>query len=172
VAFVSSKRWTGAYFYCIIASTLGVLVYQLSIFLAAFAKHANMYGVVVGIGIGWTAMVLGQSLVLWSRLHIVCLHTWKIMLGLCLIVINGICVHALRIAVSLLVSILPQHKSHAKLLKGSEEQYHRYAPQVFQHVGQDLPFYLLVTGDPTGGDISRGDYSNPQSHADFRPRNL
>jgi hypothetical protein len=127
VAFVSSKRWTGAYFYCIIASTLGVLIYQLSIFLAAFAKHANMYGVVVGIGIGWTAMVLGQSLVLWSRLHLVCLHTWKILLGLCLIVINGICVHALRIAVSLLVSILFQHKAYAELSQGSEQQQHRYA---------------------------------------------
>ena len=79
-----------------------------------------MYGIVIGIGIGWAAMVLGQSLVLWSRLHFVCSHTWKIMLVLCLIVLNGICVHALRITVSLLVSILSRHSAEAEFSKGGK----------------------------------------------------
>jgi hypothetical protein len=118
--FLSFKRWGGAYFYCTIASTLGILVYQLNVFLAAFATRANMYGIVIGIGIGWAAMVLGQSLVLWSRLHFLCSHTWKMMLGLCLIIINGICVHSLRIAVSLLVSIFFSHRAQAEILEGSK----------------------------------------------------
>ena len=120
MAFLTFKHWCGPYFCFIIVSTLGVLVYQLNVFLAAFGTNTNMYGIVVGIGIGWAAMVLGQSLVLWSRLHFVCSHTWKIMLGLCLIVINGICVHALRIAVSLLVSILSRYKAKAEFFKGSK----------------------------------------------------
>jgi hypothetical protein len=102
--FVFSKRWSGVYFYCVVASTLGIVVYQLGIFMIVFAAHLNMHGIVVGTGIGWSGMVMGQSLLLWSRLRLVCPSTWKLQLGLYLIVINGICIQTLHIAISLLVS--------------------------------------------------------------------
>lgn len=88
-----------------IAAALGVLVHQSSVFMIAFANHTNMYGVIAGLGIGWSAMILGQSLVLWSKLNVVSSSTWKLRLGLYLIIINSLCMHTLQIAISLLVSI-------------------------------------------------------------------
>jgi hypothetical protein len=98
------KRWTGKYFYCLLVATLGVLVYQINVFLMIFAPYLDAYGVIASIGFGWSAMVTGQSLVLWSRLHLVCRGVWKLRLILCTIIVNGLCMHGPQLVFSLLVS--------------------------------------------------------------------
>jgi hypothetical protein len=102
--FLTFKRWTGKYFYCLTVATLGVLVYQINVFMMIFAPHLNHYGIIACIGIGWSMMVTGQSLVLWSRLHLVCRSVWKLRLILCMIIINGVCMHGPQFVFSLLVS--------------------------------------------------------------------
>jgi hypothetical protein len=69
-----------------------------------FAGHLNGHGVIASIGVGWSAMVTGQSLVLWSRLHLVCRSTWKLRAILCMIVVNGVCMHGPQFIFSILVS--------------------------------------------------------------------
>ena len=98
------KRWTGKYFYCLLVATLGVLVYQINVFLMIFAPYLNGHGVIASIGFGWSAMVTGQSLVLWSRLHLVCRSVWKLRLLLGMIIVNGLCMHGPQLVFSLLVS--------------------------------------------------------------------
>lgn len=44
------KRWTGKYFYCLVIATLGVLIYQINVFLMIFATYLNAYGIVASIG--------------------------------------------------------------------------------------------------------------------------
>ncbi|KAF2678316.1 hypothetical protein K458DRAFT_395129 [Lentithecium fluviatile CBS 122367] len=91
--FLSFKRWTGRYFYCLLVASAGVLVYQVFVFAQTFASHLNAYVVTACIDVGWSAMVTGQSLVLWSRLHLVCRSRWKLRAILCMIIVNGVCLH-------------------------------------------------------------------------------
>lgn len=48
-------------------------------------------------------MVTGQSLVLWSRLHLVCRSTWKLRIILGMIIVNGVCMHGPQFVFSLVV---------------------------------------------------------------------
>lgn len=106
--FLTFKRWGGKYFWCLVIATLGVLIYQINVFMMIFATYLNAHGVIASIGIGWSAMVTGQSLVLWSRLHLVCRSTWKLRAILGMIIFNGLCMHGPQFVFSLLVS-LHQH---------------------------------------------------------------
>ncbi|KAF2036503.1 hypothetical protein EK21DRAFT_45352, partial [Setomelanomma holmii] len=100
--FLTFKRWSGKYFYCLVVATLGVLVYQINVFMMIFATLSNGHGIIACIGIGWSMMVTGQSLVLWSRLHLVLRSTWKLRLILCMIIFNGFCMHGPQFVFSLL----------------------------------------------------------------------
>ena len=113
--FLTFKRWSGKYFYCLLVATLGVLVYQINVFLMIFAPYLNAYGVIASIGLGWSAMVTGQSLVLWSRLHLVCRSVWKLRLILCMIIVNGLCMHGPQFVFSLLVSPADDKKTSCLL---------------------------------------------------------
>ncbi|KAG9186255.1 hypothetical protein G6011_02811 [Alternaria panax] len=115
------KRWSGKYFYCLLVATLGVLVYQINVLLMIFAPYPNAYGVIASIGLGWSAMVTDQSLVLWSRLHLVCRSVWKLRLILCMIVFNGLSMHGPQFTLSLLAvrnnAIDPNYKPFALMEK-------------------------------------------------------
>lgn len=106
---VSFQRWTGKYFFCLIVASLGVLVYQLNVFFMIFAPHFRAHGVIACIGIGWSMMVTGQSLVLWSRLHLVCRSPLKLKLILYMIIGNAVCLHGPQFIFSLLVSTIGNH---------------------------------------------------------------
>lgn len=54
-------------------------------------------------------MVTGQSLVLWSRLHLVLGSNRKLQIILGMIIINGVCMHGPQFVFSLLVST-PLHQ--------------------------------------------------------------
>jgi len=65
------KRRHGLYFYSLLVSSWGIFVYALAFLIKFFQVLENNYATVVFITIGWYAMVTGQSLVLYSRLHLV-----------------------------------------------------------------------------------------------------
>ncbi|KAF2790720.1 hypothetical protein K505DRAFT_364466 [Melanomma pulvis-pyrius CBS 109.77] len=100
--FVSFQRWTGRYFSCLVVATLGVFLYQVNVFFMIFAPSFNPHAVIACIGIGWSAMVTGQSLVLWSRLHLVCRSQWKLNAILYMIIIDGVGLHGPQFVFSLL----------------------------------------------------------------------
>ncbi|KAF2463780.1 uncharacterized protein BDR25DRAFT_244746 [Lindgomyces ingoldianus] len=101
--FLSFQRWRGRYFSCLVIASLGVLVYQSNVFLMIFGTNVNYYGVIASINIGWAAMVTGQSLVLWSRLHLVCRSQVKLRLILYMIIGNAVCLHIPQTAFSLAI---------------------------------------------------------------------
>jgi hypothetical protein len=90
--FLSFKRWTGRYFYCLIIASLGVLLYQTHVFLMIFQPNVNTYANLTSLNVGWT-MVTGQSLVLWSRLHLVCRSRLKLNLLKWMIIVDGLVLH-------------------------------------------------------------------------------
>ncbi|KAF2492997.1 hypothetical protein BU16DRAFT_95743 [Lophium mytilinum] len=91
--FLSFNRWWGRYFTCLVVASAGVLVYQVFVFLQTFDPSLNTYAVTAAIDVGWSCMVTGQSLVLWSRLHLVSRNTWMLRAILSMIVFNAICLH-------------------------------------------------------------------------------
>jgi hypothetical protein len=102
-------------------------VYQINVFLMIFAPHLNGHGVIACIGIGWSAMVTGQSLVLWSLLHLVCRSVWNLRLMLCMIIFDGLTMHGPQFIFSLLVSqtLQDERQGDSQILThllGSKEQ--------------------------------------------------
>jgi hypothetical protein len=65
------KRHNGLYFYSLLASSWGIIIYALAFLMKFFQVWKNDYVSVALITVGWYAMVTGQSLVLYSRLHLV-----------------------------------------------------------------------------------------------------
>ncbi|KAF2653474.1 hypothetical protein K491DRAFT_602720, partial [Lophiostoma macrostomum CBS 122681] len=98
----SFSRWTGKYFYCLVVATVGVFIFELGIFFLVFKPEYSPYGVTVCINSGWTAMVTGQSLVLWSRLNLVCRSQWKLKAILYMIIADGVLIHVIQTVFSFL----------------------------------------------------------------------
>jgi hypothetical protein len=71
IAWYTFKRRHGLYFYSLLGSSWGIMVYALAFLMKFFQIWKNNYVSVAFITIGWYAMVTGQSLVLYSRLHLV-----------------------------------------------------------------------------------------------------
>lgn len=92
-----------AYFYSLIVCCLGILCYESAIFCLIFAKGINAYGLNAAINTGWTCMVTGQSMVLWSRLHLVCSRRIVLRAVLAMIVIDGALCHSTQWISSFLV---------------------------------------------------------------------
>ncbi|GIC87468.1 uncharacterized protein Aud_003852 [Aspergillus udagawae] len=69
------KRWRGAYFWSLLVASMGIIPYGLGLFLKFFniVRH-NYLGTHTLVTIGWCCMVTGQSMVLWSRLHLILLN--------------------------------------------------------------------------------------------------
>ncbi|KAJ5301794.1 hypothetical protein PENANT_c002G06145 [Penicillium antarcticum] len=75
--FSTFRRCRGLYFWSMLISTLGILLHTISAFLRYFAL-APSFPMCFLICIGWYAMVTGQSVVLYSRLHLVtCVDRWS-----------------------------------------------------------------------------------------------
>lgn len=66
-------RYAGLYFWSMVIATLGILLHAISSFLRYFALAPN-FPMCFLICLGWYAMVTGQSVVLYSRLHLVTTH--------------------------------------------------------------------------------------------------
>jgi hypothetical protein len=71
VIWMTFKRRHGLYFYSLLGSSWGIMVYAIAFLMKFFQVWKNNYVSVAFITIGWYAMVTGQSLVLYSRLHLV-----------------------------------------------------------------------------------------------------
>jgi hypothetical protein len=87
------KRRRGLYFYSLLASSWGIMIYALAFLMKFFQVWKNNYVSVAFITIGWYAMVTGQSLVLYSRLHLVVRDKAKIRWVLYMIIIDVFLFH-------------------------------------------------------------------------------
>ncbi|KAF2742402.1 hypothetical protein M011DRAFT_433156 [Sporormia fimetaria CBS 119925] len=90
------KRHSGLYFYSLVVANAGVFFHGLGHLLKFYHLNEWMKGhdlcnTILSWG-GWTMMVTGQSLVLYSRLHLIVQATWtRWVLGL--IILDGLALH-------------------------------------------------------------------------------
>lgn len=76
LAFGTFKRYNSVYFWSFLISSIGILPYSIGLLFKSLGILRAIYSKyrwisLVLITIGWYAMVTGQSLVLWSRLHLI-----------------------------------------------------------------------------------------------------
>jgi len=87
------RRWQGLYFWSLLASRcIGVVPYTIG-FMMKFFTHADSVLSVTVLTIGWWTMVTGQSVVLYSRLHLVLRDEKTLRRVLWLIVANFFLLH-------------------------------------------------------------------------------
>ena len=90
---VTFKKYSGLYFWSLTVSSWGVVFYGIGFLFKFFQIISNDYVNVVLITIGWWAMVTGQSVVLFSRLHLICLNEKLLRRILWMIIIDAIVLH-------------------------------------------------------------------------------
>ncbi|OOQ91523.1 hypothetical protein PEBR_08436 [Penicillium brasilianum] len=93
LCFVSFKRRRGCYFWSLLVASSSIVPHCLGYFLLFFPTGVSPYICVTLIVFSWYGMVTGQSMVLWSRLHLVLQNT-KILWGvLGMIIVDAILLH-------------------------------------------------------------------------------
>ncbi|CAG8410609.1 unnamed protein product [Penicillium salamii] len=80
LCFVSFKRWNGTYFWSLLVASSSIVPHCLGYILLFFPTGVTPWVCVTLILLSWVGMVTGQSMVLWSRLHLVLQNT-KILYG-------------------------------------------------------------------------------------------
>ncbi|KAL8638097.1 MAG: hypothetical protein Q9228_004714 [Teloschistes exilis] len=91
--FLTFKRHRGLYFWSLLISSYGCVLHALGFLLKFFGLAYPVYISVTIITIGWYAMVTGQAVVLYSRLHLV-VREQKVLRGiLAMIIVDAICFH-------------------------------------------------------------------------------
>jgi hypothetical protein len=93
VIWMTFKRRKGLYFYSLLVASWGIAVYALSSIMKLYRVWQNDYVSMAFITIGWYAMVTGQSVVQYSRLHLVVHNRNKIKWVLWMIIINFFLFH-------------------------------------------------------------------------------
>lgn len=92
IIFTTFKRRTGLYFWSFVVSTWGIAFHAVGFILIFFAITSIWWFPVLIVGIGWFAMVTGQSLVLYSRLHLVARHEQRMRWVLYMIIFDAVAI--------------------------------------------------------------------------------
>ncbi|CAI7568596.1 unnamed protein product [Penicillium glandicola] len=92
LCFTTFKRYGGCYFWCLLIASFSIIPFGLGYLLIIFDIYSNMFPVGMEL-VAWVGMVTGQSLVLWSRLHLVCHSPNVLRATLAMIIIDAIILH-------------------------------------------------------------------------------
>lgn len=87
------KRQGGLYFWSFVATTNGIIPHSLGFMLKNVVGSHNFGLYITLVAVGWVPMVTGQSLVLYSRLHLLFWDAFYLRLVLAMIVINAVVLH-------------------------------------------------------------------------------
>lgn len=91
VLFLTFKRRRGLYFWSFFAATWGIALYSVGFVIKDFDLLTSIpFFYTTLIVVGWCAMVTGQSMVLYSRLHLIAYHRTLLRCILGMIVANAI----------------------------------------------------------------------------------
>ena len=90
--FTTFKCRRGLYFWTMLVATWGILLHAIAVFLRFFGLAPN-FPMCVLVCLGWYAMVTGQAVVLYSRLHLVTSQTRGCRWVLYMIIINFCILH-------------------------------------------------------------------------------
>ncbi|ORY12003.1 hypothetical protein BCR34DRAFT_310366 [Clohesyomyces aquaticus] len=95
--FRTFKRWNGLYFWSVLASSCGIVPYCIGFILKFFHPNLSAMVALSLISPSWVLMVTGQSLALYSRLHLVARGTASDRWVLGMIICNALLCHVLII---------------------------------------------------------------------------
>ncbi|KAK0613172.1 hypothetical protein B0T14DRAFT_414742, partial [Immersiella caudata] len=93
IIFATFKRRGGLYFWSFVVAAWGIAPYAVGFLLKALQVLSLTWIYVTLIVIGWCGMVTGQSVVLYSRLHLVMHNEFRLRLVLIMIIVNAIICH-------------------------------------------------------------------------------
>ncbi|KAH8670705.1 hypothetical protein BGZ61DRAFT_362773 [Ilyonectria robusta] len=110
--FSTFKRRNGRYFWSMIAAATGIPAHAIA-FLLRYYRVASSVAMGAFSILGWCLMVTGQSLVLWSRLHLVVDNPVKIRLVLAMIILNAVALHIPETVIFILLQTNPGSYLHA-----------------------------------------------------------
>ncbi|KAM0261511.1 hypothetical protein ACHAQJ_002193 [Trichoderma viride] len=91
------KRYAGLYFWSFLIATLGIALSCVGFCIKFFGPESLGYFSCTLSLMGWVFMVTGQSLVLWSRLHLVLRNQRRLKIILWIIIFNGVVCHGMVI---------------------------------------------------------------------------
>jgi hypothetical protein len=94
LCFTTFKKYGGFYFWALLVSSVGILPFGLGYILLIFNIYPGYFAVSLA-DVGWCAMVTGQSLVLWSRLHLVVYSRKILRATLAMIIVDGLILHTI-----------------------------------------------------------------------------
>lgn len=86
------RQYKSVYFWSLLIASFGILPYNFGFLMEYFALAPDWAGVVVDVP-GWVMMVTGQSVVLYSRLHLVVQNPRLLRAVLIMIVVDGVLFH-------------------------------------------------------------------------------
>ncbi|KAJ5972113.1 uncharacterized protein N7479_002031 [Penicillium vulpinum] len=92
LCFTTFKRYGGCYFWCLLIASFSIIPFGIGYLLIIFDIYTNMFPVAMEL-VAWVGMVTGQSLVLWSRLHLVCHSQTVLRATLIMIIVDAIILH-------------------------------------------------------------------------------
>ncbi|ORY19598.1 hypothetical protein BCR34DRAFT_471821 [Clohesyomyces aquaticus] len=88
--FIVFKRYSGLYFWSLLITSLGIVPYASGAWMKQNNVNHNEHLTEALLTIGWVIMVPGQSLVLYSRLHLISQHHKLLRFILWIIIINAV----------------------------------------------------------------------------------
>ncbi|KAH6963401.1 hypothetical protein HG530_007179 [Fusarium avenaceum] len=91
--FTTFKTRGSLYFWSFVAATNGIAPHTIGFLLKNLVLSDNFVLNVTLISIGWVLMVSGQSLVLYSRLHLIFWNKFHLELVLAMIIVNAVVLH-------------------------------------------------------------------------------
>src|ERR1700753_748852 len=94
------SRQNGLYFWSIVSTTGGIILYNTADILNQFKSNNSEVLLQILLNVGWGLMTTGFSLVLWSRLHLVTNNSRLLKLLLGVIIFNAIVWNALEIGIA------------------------------------------------------------------------
>ncbi|OTA98035.1 hypothetical protein M426DRAFT_260228 [Hypoxylon sp. CI-4A] len=107
------ERWRGVYFWSVLGTTFGVTIHAIG-YVLKFCTNTNWIFAAILVEAGWVAEVLGFSIVLWSRLHLVIPKGRRLLRGvLAMIIIDELVIGVPTIVFQFLVS---NPATHARYL--------------------------------------------------------
>ena len=87
--FLTFKRRAGLYFWSILLASFGILPYCLGWLVTYFDLTHDYVGMIIET-VGWVLVISGQSVVLYSRLHLILTDVFILRTVLAVIIINGL----------------------------------------------------------------------------------
>lgn len=98
IIFTTFKKRRGLYFVSFCVATWGIPPYSIAFLLLGIdppgPQSLAIYGYVTGIVVGWICTVSGQSVVLYSRLHLIDRNQRHLRFVLAMIITNGVILHS------------------------------------------------------------------------------